>query len=86
MRIRTSADNKQLRDDERQIEDIAGAVSVCAAGTVGRPIGAPPGVTVCTVRGISGRKAQIAILSREGVDALIEDLVRVRDEVFGEAS
>jgi len=82
MRKRTNADNKQLREGEVQIEDIEGAISVYSAGTAGRAVGAPPGVRVCTVRGIASRKAQFATLSKEGVDELISELQRVRDEVF----
>jgi hypothetical protein len=83
MRVRTRADNRQLAEGERQIEDIQGAVSVRSAGTAGRVVGAPPGVMVCTVRGIPSRKAQFVILSQEGVDELITELQRVRDEVWG---
>jgi len=83
MRRRTRDDNKQLAKGEVQIEDIQGAVSVHKAQAQGRVVGAPPGVQITTVRGWYGRKAQMAILSREGVDALIEELQRVRDEVFG---
>jgi hypothetical protein len=78
MKRRTRADNRQLAEGESQIEDIQGAISVVKASTYDRA----PGVTVCTVRGIPSRKAQFAVLSREGVDALIEDLIRVRDEVW----
>lgn len=83
MRIRTHKDNHMLMPEERQIEDIGGAISVCRAPPHGRPVGAPAGVQVTTVRGIAGRKAQCAVLSREGVNALIDELERVRDEVFG---
>jgi len=76
MKIRTDADNRQLASDEVQIEDIRGAVSVRKAPVHG------PGVQVTTVRGIRSRKAQFAVLSREGVDALITELTRVRDEVW----
>ncbi len=82
MRIRTCADNKQLGNDEIQIEDLKGAISVCPAGTTGRVVGSPPGVRVCTVRGIPSRKAQYATLSKEGVAKLISELERVRDEVW----
>lgn len=82
MKIRTRADNRQLQPGERQIEDLDGAISVTPAGTAGRPVGAPPGVMVCTVRGIPSRKAQYAVLSQEGVDELIAELTRVRAEVW----
>jgi hypothetical protein len=78
MRRRTSADNRQLSRGEVQIEDIRGAVSVVKSTNTGATA-----VRICTVRGWSSRKAQAAWLSREGVDALIEELQRVRDEVFG---
>lgn len=80
MKIRTSKDNRHLTPGERQIEDICGAVS--ARPTLFNRV--VPAVEVITTRGIEGRKAQLAVLSREGVDALIAELQRVRDEVFGE--
>lgn len=78
MKIRTNADNRQLAKGEVQIEDIQGAISVSRGSTYDREAG----VTVCTVRGIPSRKAQFAVLSQEGVDKLIEELTRVRDEVW----
>jgi len=84
MKLRTDKDNRQLAQDEVQVEDIQGAVSVCAARLIGRSVGAPPGVMVTTVRGWSGRKSQMAVLSREGVDALIAELEKARDRVFPE--
>lgn len=77
MRIRTCKDNRQLEKGERQIEDLQGAISVLPASPM-------KGVMVITVRGIPSRQAQYAILSREGVDALIEDLKRVRDSEWGQ--
>ena len=78
MRIRTRADNKQLGEDEVQIEDLQGAISVTASRS-GNPA---DGVKVCTVRGIPSRKAQFAVLSAEGVDKLIEELERVKAETW----
>jgi hypothetical protein len=82
VRIRTRANNRQLAEGERQIEDLEGAISVLPAPVHGRVVGAPPGVRISTVRGIPSRKAQYATLSKEGVDELISELQRVRYEVF----
>ena len=80
MKRRTHEDNRQLARDEIQVEDIKGAVSVCKTEVHG----IAKGVQITCVRGWSGRKAQMAVLSREGVDALIEELVAARNRVFGE--
>jgi len=67
MKIRTHDDNRQLGKDEVQIESVRGAISVTAMDD-GR-------VQICCVRGIQGRKAQIACLDQEALHVLIEKLM-----------
>lgn len=72
MRVRTSVDNRQLRENELQIESVQGAISAYPSGGANQ-------VTICTVRGLAGRKAQIAVLDKEALSKFIEILQELRD-------
>ncbi len=71
--------NKQLGPHEIQLEGTCGAVSVCE--NFKTPNGLALTVTVTTVRGIYGRKAQIAELNLEELEALISILTEAKNEL-----
>jgi hypothetical protein len=74
LRIRTRDDNKQLALGETQFESVQGAVSTQLFK--GYKV-----VRITTVRGIEGRKAQMAELDAEGLDAFIAHLQELRKEL-----
>lgn len=81
LKIRTSADNKQLAPGEVQFESIQGAVSAEVLRPDSDRYSATPVVRITTVRGIQGRKAQIADLDVEALDAFIAHLTVLRGKL-----
>ena len=75
LKIRTSEDNRQLAPGEVQFESTQGAVSVFQMP------GGPPTFRITTVRGIQGRKAQVADLDVEALDAFIDHLLKLRGKL-----
>lgn len=81
LKIRTSADNKQLGPDEVQFESIRGAVSAEVLRPNSDRYSHVPVVCITTVRGIQGRKAQLAALDLEALDAFIAHLTVLRGKL-----
>jgi hypothetical protein len=78
LRKRTRKDNRQLAEGEIQFESVVGAVSAYLDTPPWQGDDTPV-VTLCCVRGIESRKAQIASLDAEALDAFIEHLQALRE-------
>lgn len=71
--------NPQLADGEIQVECSRGAVSVCLDTAPAR--GGTETVTVCTVRGLPGRQAQIVEMDLDELDAFLAVLQKARGDL-----
>ena len=78
LKIRTASDNRQLGPEEVQFESVLGAVSAEVFRPDSDRYSPVPVVRITTVRGIQGRKAQIADLDVEALDAFIAHLTKLR--------